>query len=140
VSRLVALAILLLSGCASMKPQTPGEWAFHGANLVDVLQTINHGKDDCYKETWEPTRALLGSNPKPAEAIAWGVAVSALHRVVSRYMQNDEDTPRWAVRAWEATTFSIKGATIYNNYDNGIRLTGDNDVRRSGSNKPECQR
>lgn len=135
----VAVAVSMgLTGCTAMQPQTAGEWAFHSANLVDVLQTVSHGADDCYTESDRVTARLLGDNPEPAETLAWGLAVSGLHRFISWEMQRN-DVPLWVQNTFNAITFTTKASAIVNNHNHGIRIDGNNDHSASGSNLPGCQ-
>ena len=125
---IVALVIFIafvLSGCAAMKPQTPGEWAFHTANLADTLQTISHGSDPCYVESNALTGAALGEHPSAAETIVFMAGVSVLHRFVSWELQRN-DVPAWVQRTWEGITFTGKALTVHDNYQNGVRIFGAN--------------
>lgn len=124
---LVVYLLLLLSGCSAMKPRTAGEWAFHTANAMDMLQTINHGSDPCYVETNHVTRSILGDNPGTGESIAFFLAVSAVHRAISWELQ-EQGVPNWVQRTWEAITFGPKAYVVYDNHQNGVRMFGDNET------------
>ncbi len=123
--------IWLSSGCSAMKPQTTGEWAFHTANLVDTLQTINHGKDPCYVESNAFTASVLGEQPKAGETIAFMLGVSAIHRFISWEMQRN-DVPMWVQNTFNGITFTTKAAVVVQNHNNGIRPWGNNDGSKVG--------
>lgn len=124
---MLVLIFSLSAGCSAMKPRTAGEWAFHTANAMDMLQTINHGSDPCYVETNHVTRSILGDNPGTGESIAFFLAVSAVHRAISWELQ-EQNVPNWIQRSWEAITFGPKAYVVYDNHQNGVRMFGDNET------------
>lgn len=121
---ITALTALCLSACESMSPY---ENAWQAMHLVDVAQTIEGAASDplCHSEGDPITRSLIGEHPHRDEVIAWGVGVSVAHYFLGRWLDNS-DWPDGVKHLVRSIDLGYKGLTIGRNYDNGIRIFGDN--------------
>jgi len=130
--------VMMSTACSSIdRPSIRyAEMAYQAGHVIDVAQTINHGRDNCFEETNGLTRRILGDNPKPGETLAWGLAWGAGHYVVSERLEH-YDAPMWLQIGWQAITITEKGLTIGRNHRNGIRPWGDN--KRPQSMNDACR-
>lgn len=116
MKRTILLTAILAAGCSSM---SPAERTWQSLHLVDTLQTVQLARhSECYREANPLTRAIIGRHPSGAEVVAWGIAFGIAHNAVSRRLE--ERGPRWALRAWNWTRITAKGATVASNARAGL--------------------
>lgn len=117
-----AALAFMLAGCSSV-PRA--ELAWQALHAVDVAQTVQIARSDCFWEDDPITSKLIGEHPSTGEAIAWGVAWGGLHLGVTRMLEAWE-APRWAQVGWQALTIGNTLSAVKNNIDQGI-LPWDSD-------------
>lgn len=132
-----ALAALCLCGCASMSPY---EKAWQTMHLVDVAQTVEGAARDpiCHSESNPITSRLIGEYPHRDEVIAWGVGTSIAHYFAGRWVDNS-DWPEAVKTLVRSIDLGYKGLVIGRNYDNGIRVFGDNEACAHPFRMPNAQ-
>jgi len=111
MKRILLIAAILLSGCASMS-ETDKMW--HIANAIDVGQTYQLTKSHCHYESDPITSSLIGEKPGAMEVAAWGMASAAIYEVAKPYL------PKWAKSGHVILRFGI----VESNYANGVSPTG----------------
>lgn len=119
------IGCFLLGGCQSLDLSSR-ELTWQSLHAVDVAQTLSAAEDPCYEEEAWMTRRLIGRQPSDAEVMAWGVGTAVGHLMVTNLLER-MDAPRWAQRLWSYGTISYTGLTIGSNYDEGVRIGGDNE-------------
>lgn len=136
--RIAAITLaFLLAACESMSPY---EKAWQAMHLVDVAQTIEGAASDpfCHSEGNPVTRRLIGRHPHRDEVIAWGVAIGVVHYFAFRWIDNSE-WPEGIKIALRSIDLVDKGITIGRNYDQGIRIFGDNEPCAHPFRMPQAQ-
>lgn len=145
---LVLLAILCLTGCASIErtlgpgwedraeqdPEqkfTLSETAWHGLNVVDTLQTLHIANSpECYSESNPLTRSLIGEHPSKGEVIAVGVAYSLVHHLTATWLERkarEHGTQSgWhdVRNGWHIFMLMTKGFSVGRNHAMGLRPDG----------------
>ncbi len=116
---LCALCVMSSVGCSTLPK---AEMPFHALHLVDVAQTINAGRDECFVEINPVTRRIIGEQPSAGQVLLWGAAVSLAQYGVSRAL---EPHPK-AYRAFQVVTTYTQVQTIYKNHRVGVRPYGSN--------------
>jgi hypothetical protein len=111
-----------LAGCQSMDRQ---EMTWQALHAVDVAQTLNAASDPCYKENAWLTKRLIGEQPGDGEVIAWGVGTAVFHAWISSALE-ERGAPVWVQKVWELGTLGHTSYAIGSNYQNGVRVFGDN--------------
>lgn len=123
---LFAIALLALTGCASLRDFNDGtETAFQAAHIVDVAQSF-HGaaSDRCYLEGDPVTRGLIGAQPSHAGVIAWGVAYALVHYGVHSWLEEQGYEKLDAI--WQIGTLADTAYAVGKNYSIGIRIGAPN--------------
>lgn len=113
----VAVACLLLAGCASMNGM---ERAWQVTHAIDAAQTLSIAGDECYEEQNWATRRLIGRRPSEADVVAWWAGTAIAHAWVSRRLEG-----RWRA-VWQSVTLVYGVDTVIENHRAGIRVDGDN--------------
>lgn len=128
------------------------EYSWQALNAVDMLQTLHIAKAErtadqmaaqqdagfipnryCYEEGDPLTKMMTGKQPSQRNVVLSSVAYALIHYGVSAWLEKmdrvREDgthyTP-WvlAARGWHAIGLGWKGATVYNNWNIGLRIGG----------------
>ena len=111
---------LLMAGCSSVPP---AELAWQSIHTIDVLQTVQIARSDCYREDNPITAGLIGKDPSVSEVLAWGAAWGGLHFGVTRMLEAWE-APQWAQVGWQALTIGNTAYFVKQNHDQGIEPWG----------------
>lgn len=101
------------------------ELVWQALHAVDVAQTLEAARDECYKEDAWLTRRLIGEQPSDAQVLAWGVGSAVLHAWVSDTLIQ-RGAPTWVQMVWDLGTLGQTAYAVGSNYDTGIRLLGSN--------------
>lgn len=111
-----AAVLVALSACSTLPP---AELAWQLTHAVDVAQTVQIARSECFREDDPLTRAMTGEDPSVGEAVAWGVAWSGLHLGVTRMLEAWE-APGWVQGTWQALTIGNSAYIVKQNFDQGI--------------------
>jgi len=121
---IIALLMVLFSGCASM---SSSERAWQAMHILDVAQTLNGpaSGDPCWHEDGIPTKYLIGEQPTPEAVISWGVAYAVLHYYAGRWLDRSDlsDGVKTAIRSID---LGNTGYNVASNHAEGVRPFGDN--------------
>ena len=115
------------------------EKVYMGIHFIDVLQTINHGKDPCYVEADPITRRLIGRHPNTEKVLAWGVANAVVSHYSFKFVENS-NMPNWLKNTLKIAATAIRYDVIHNNWSIGINLYGNNSHHRGDANIQACAR
>jgi hypothetical protein len=115
------LAAALLAGCASTPPLTQAELTWQALHAVDSLQTVQIARSDCFRESNQVTRRLIGDHPSTAGAIGWAAGMAVAHYGVSQFLES-VNAPGWVRWTWQAVTIVDTADTVKQNHDQGIGL------------------
>ena len=123
------LAVLMLTGCTTWKPETQAEEAtFLTLHAVDGLQTANiatmsnhggcGGQIHCYEResAW-----AIGCDPSPRSTAAYFAALAVAHVAITNLMV-EHDAPNWMLRTWELVSIGWDVRDVSHNAEIGIRL------------------
>ena len=111
-----AILAAALGGCSSLPA---GERVWMLAHAVDVAQTVQIARSDCFWEDDPVTSRLIGEHASTGEAIAWGVAWGGLHYGVTRMLEAWE-SPRWLQAGWQVLTIANTAHVVKQNTDQGL--------------------
>lgn len=115
--------LLILTGCASM---SPAERAWQTMHAIDMAQTLNGpASDPCYRETGLITSRVIGSQPEPAQVVAWGAAYAVAHAYAWQWIDR-QGWPRGLTIALRTVDLANKVTVIGHNHRQGVRPFGDN--------------
>ena len=116
------------------------EKVYMTVNVIDMLQTMQHGPDKCYKEVDPITRRVIGRNPNPGQVVAWAVVQSAVGHYGFQLIDNS-NLPKWLATTLKWTATAVRFDVVNNNYQMGLTLYGDHpDYYRGGPSVVECAR
>lgn len=116
MTRASIAAVLVLAGCQGVPK---AEIAWQALHAVDVAQTVQIARSECFREDDPLTRAMIGEDPSVGEAIGWGVAMAGFHYGVTRWLEAIE-APGWLQSGWQVVTIVNSGHFVKNNFDQGI--------------------
>lgn len=149
----ILLTLLMIGGCSSSPNIKLGNFSSHidlddwsmntdeklymAVHIVDVLQTLNHGKDPCYKENDYITKHLIGEQPSTTQIIGWGIAKGIVNHYGYQLIDNS-NLPKWLKRTLKWTNTALHVNVINNNYQIGINLYGDNDHYKAPKKTRDC--
>jgi starvation-inducible outer membrane lipoprotein len=116
---LVLLAVLLLSGCATLPAEVHREEAVY--QIVDALDGLQSFKIAKNPQQWHEQNPMLGLHPGPA-AVVGVVAVAGLtHFGITVLMQHYHAAP-WIMRTWEALGIGYETGFVIHNKSIGITI------------------
>lgn len=128
------------------------EYTWQALNVIDMAQTLHIAQARrtdaqmaaqtanglmanryCYDEADPLTRAMIGEHPSQRNVVLSSIAYALVHYGVSAWLEHKDKvredgthyTP-WvlAARAWHGIGLGWKGATVYNNWNIGLRIGG----------------
>jgi hypothetical protein len=123
-ARLALASLILLGGCQSLE-YGHEEMTWQALHAMDIAQTLSAADDPCYEEDAWLTQKLIGKQPSDAEVMAWGVGTAVAHLAFANALES-WNAPRWLQKAWSYGTISYTGLTVANNYNEGVRMSGNN--------------
>jgi hypothetical protein len=130
------LALLALSGCATLSPEARvTEVAWQTLNVIDIGQTVTISREPAHWHETNPGLCALASNhPATGKVYAIMIGDALLHYAVTALL-DDKDTGRgpWHVAniAWQFVTLGEKGYNVAHNFDVGLKpWSGRSDLVR----------
>lgn len=117
---LLALALLALTGCASLPPETAVEEStWLALQTVDGLQTaqIANVPGDFERES----SLFIGREPSVRSTGVYFAATAAMHVAATEYM-TAHHFPRWVIRGFEAVTIADSARCVAGNAQIGLRM------------------
>jgi hypothetical protein len=123
-SWLAVAGLIMLGGCQSLE-YSREEITWQALHAMDIAQTLSAADDPCYEEDAWLTQQLIGKQPSDAEVMAWGIGTAVGHLAVANALDS-WNAPNWLQKAWSYGTISYTGLTVASNYNEGVRMTGNN--------------
>lgn len=117
---ILLIALISLSGCASMSTE---EKVWQGMHAIDTLQTLQISRNpECFKEADPITSRLIGKHPSEGKVIAWAITSSYLyHKMAEKVEKSDSFISK---AGFYGFTLLTKGITIGNNERIGLHFYG----------------